>query len=110
MYQSEQIVVGLGNGTLLRFKKKNLQLEEIKPDIHGDQINSLIIDHTNQIMISASNDLSIAFHQISKESISEKVIMRMAIEEKINDMVGIDHQNFNVADVNGLISKFIIRY
>lgn len=41
---SEFIVVGLGNGTILRFKKKNLLLEEIDADIHRDQISSLIVD------------------------------------------------------------------
>lgn len=41
---SENILVGLGNGTLLRFKRKKLVLQEIKPDIHLDQICAMSID------------------------------------------------------------------
>lgn len=33
---TEYIAVGLGNGCLLNFKKKNLQLEEIDADLHND--------------------------------------------------------------------------
>jgi hypothetical protein len=36
MGQSEQLLTGLGNGVILRFKKKALQLEEICADVHRD--------------------------------------------------------------------------
>lgn len=40
---SEDVVVGLGNGTLLRFKRKKMKLEEIHSDVHNDMINLVSI-------------------------------------------------------------------
>ena len=33
---SENVLVGLGNGSLMRFKRKKMVLQEIKLDIHLD--------------------------------------------------------------------------
>jgi hypothetical protein len=32
--QQEEVLIGLGNGTLLKFKRKKLKLDEMHQDIH----------------------------------------------------------------------------
>lgn len=95
---------------MLRFKKKNLQLEEIQSDVHGDQISGTLIDHSNRILITASNDLTIALHRMTDDRMIDKTVLRFKIEEKINDMVGESFNNIFIGDINGTISKFTIRY
>ena len=38
-------------------------------------------------MITASNDLTIAMHRMSSEKMIEKTVLRIGIEDKVNDML-----------------------
>ncbi|CDW79253.1 wd40 repeat-containing protein [Stylonychia lemnae] len=107
---SEFIVVGLGNGCILRFKKKNLALEEIDADIHRDQISALIIDKVNNILITGSNDLTVGFHRMSDDRLIEQTLLKVEVENKINDMaMNKSFRELYVADLSKTISKFTIR-
>eukprot|EP00347_Sterkiella_histriomuscorum_P008436 403345101 len=107
---SEYLVVGLGNGCLLRFKKKDLQLEEIDADLHGDQISSLIINQTDQIVITGSNDKTIALHRMKDDRLIEQTLFRFEVEEKINEIaIRNSFREIYVADLSKTISKFTIR-
>jgi hypothetical protein len=65
---SRQLVTGLGNGMLLRFKKKGLELQEICGETgHGDQISALIVDQARGMLISGSHDKTIAIHRMAED-------------------------------------------
>lgn len=73
---SKQVVAGLGNGMLLRFKKKGVTLEEISGNTtHGDQISAIVIDQPRSMLVTASVDLSIAFHRMGSEQLIEKTLL-----------------------------------
>ena len=113
---SRMVVAGLGNGMLLRFKRKGLQLEEICGSTgHGDQISGLIIEEAHKMLVTASHDLSLAYHRIGDggEQLIEKTLLRVKVENKVNDIVSHDHnveKGVMVADTSSIISKFIVRY
>jgi N-acyl-L-homoserine lactone synthetase len=47
---SRQIVVGLGNGMMLRFKRKGMEIQEISGETgHGEQIAAVIIDQGRMV-------------------------------------------------------------
>ena len=54
----ENLVLGLGNGMLLRFRKNGLKCEEIHGEVHNSQISSLKVDRcaTSDYLFTASND------------------------------------------------------
>jgi len=87
MGQGERVAVGLGNGSILGFKKKGLSLEEIHADTHRDQICSLKVLEDHKLVITASNDLTIGMHRMSRERLIDKTVLRIGIENKVNDMV-----------------------
>jgi len=66
---SEHIVMGLGNGMIIRYKRKGLQVEELQGSVHNAQVSSLCIDPAqgSDILLSASNDLTFGIHQMNKE-------------------------------------------
>lgn len=71
----------------MRFKKKKLTIDAVYNDLHQNQISSMVKD--GDIVITASNDLSIAWNNLS-ESPSEffRPILRLGIESKLNDIAG----------------------
>lgn len=62
------------------------------------------------MLLTGSNDLQIGFHRMSEDKAIEKTVMRMEVEDKINDIKGLSRSQFFVADLSGTISKFTIRY
>lgn len=60
--QAETTWTGLGNGTLMKFKKKKLELEEVYSDMHTNQISGMIYDKERNLVVTASNDLTICWH------------------------------------------------
>ena len=60
--------------------------------------------------MTGSHDLSIGYHRISNEKLIEKTLLRVEVENKINDMVAIDLHSLIVADISCTISHFTVRY
>ena len=81
-------MAGLGNGSLIKFKRKKLQLCEVYSEIHTNQICGMILDQERNILITASNDLSIGFHSVSKEKVIDKTVLKLGVNEniKLNDL------------------------
>jgi hypothetical protein len=100
---------------LLRFKKKGLTLEEINGETgHGDQISSMVVDR--RVLITAGHDLKVGYHRMGTDSIIEKTLLRVGVENKINQIItgracsGEDPSALYIADVSNTISKLTIRY
>ena len=77
---SRQVVTGLGNGMLLRFKRKGLELQEICGDTgHADQISSLSMESAKALMVTASHDKTMAIHRMAQdgEQLIEKTVLRV---------------------------------
>jgi hypothetical protein len=77
---SRQVVAGLGNGMLLRFKRKGLELQEICGDTgHADQISSLYMESPKALMVTASHDKTMAIHRMAPdgEQLIEKTVLRV---------------------------------
>ena len=70
----------------------------------------MLVDQANKILVTASNDLSIGFHSMANDRAIDKTVMKVEIDQKINDMIGKSSQEFFVADIDGTISKFTVRY
>ncbi len=51
---SRQVVVGLGNGTMLRFKRKGLVMEEICEGCHKSQVDAVVVG--GGVMVTAGGD------------------------------------------------------
>jgi N-acyl-L-homoserine lactone synthetase len=65
---SRQVVVGLGNGMLLRFKRKGLEIQEICGDSgHADQIAALHIDQARSLLVTGSHDKTMAMHRMAAD-------------------------------------------
>lgn len=63
---SRQLVAGLGNGMLLRFKKKGFSLEEVSGDAgHGAQVAALAMGEG--LLVTASHDMTMGFHRMGDE-------------------------------------------
>jgi hypothetical protein len=68
--------------------------------------------------LTASHDLSLAYHRMADngEQLVEKTLLRVEIENKINDLISIDNTSSSllteiaVADVSNTISRFTVRY
>ena len=58
----ERLVMGLGNGHLVTFKRTGLEIEEIHGDIHRAQINSVFVDQPSETLLTCSNDLTFGIH------------------------------------------------
>ena len=101
-----QIITGLGNGTILKFKKKKLQLDEVYSDIHSDQITGILAQGDK--LLTASNDLTIAMHQRGQDKLIEKSLVKVSVDTKFNDVVGAPNC-FYTAGVNGQVSKYTIK-
>ena len=56
------MIVGLGNGTLLKLKRKKLKLDEMHQDIHKNQITQILTDDKN--IVTLSTDMSISWHEL----------------------------------------------
>lgn len=56
------MIVGLGNGTLLKLKRKKLKLDEMHQDIHKNQITQILTD--DKIIVTLSTDMSISWHEL----------------------------------------------
>lgn len=56
--EGEHLIMGLGNGMLLRYRKNGLKCEEMHGEIHTNQIASLKIDRckTQDYLLTASCD------------------------------------------------------
>ena len=93
---------------VLRFKRKDLIIEEIQSDVHRDGITAL--RDMGGMIVSGSNDKTIAVHKRSEDRIMEKMIMRIGMDEKINDVCGRTIEQLYVADMNKTISKITIKY
>ena len=77
---SRQVVAGSGNGMLLRFKRKGLELQEICGETgHADQISSLYMDSAKALMVTASHDKTMAIHRMAPdgEQLIEKTVLRV---------------------------------
>jgi hypothetical protein len=55
--------MGLGNGMLVRYKKKGLSLEEIHGEVHNGQISSLQVE--DDLLFTASNEKQLGIHSMS---------------------------------------------
>lgn len=115
---SRQVVAGLGNGMLLRFKRKGLELQEICGDTgHADQISSLYLESAKALMVTASHDKTMAIHRMAQdcEQLIEKTVLRVQVPEKVNEIVGYDTgassvvPDLLVGDVSPIISRFVIK-
>ena len=65
-------------------------MEEICNDAnHADQISSLIIDQPRSLLLTASHDLSIAYHRMADngEQLVEKTLLKVQVENKINEII-----------------------
>ena len=63
------------------------------------------------VIVTASNDKTIGFHRMSEDRLIEKTILKIAIEEKVNDMVvGAGYESIYLADLTNVISRFNIKY
>ena len=51
--------------------------------------------------MTASNDLTIGFHRIGKDTIIEETMLRLGIEGKLNDIKGNNANEIYTAGVNG---------
>lgn len=61
--QSDQIVLGLGNGMVTRFKRKGLVLEEMHSELHNHQVASMQIE--GDLMFTCGHDLVLGVHSKS---------------------------------------------
>ena len=59
------------------------------------------IDQASNILITASNDSTIGFHRIGKDSIIEETLLRLGIEGKLNDIAIKNANEIYTAGVNG---------
>ena len=57
-FNGEHIVLGLGNGMLVRYRKKGLKCEEIHAEVHNSLVSSLQIDQcaTSDFLFTSSSD------------------------------------------------------
>ena len=60
----------------------------------------MVMDKEKQILLTASNDLTIGFHRMSDQKVIDKTIISLAIEKKLNDLKGSASQ-FYTAGING---------
>jgi hypothetical protein len=75
---------------LLRFKRKNLVLEEISSESgHRDQISSLVVGSgdSNSLLVTASHDMTIGYHRLGEKQLIHSTLLKIAIDHKVNDMV-----------------------
>ena len=79
-------------------------------DVHKDQICSMMLHQESKMLVTASNDMTIAFHQLgSAEALIEKTIMTLAISgAKLNDIVGSSPARIYTAGVDGQICQYLI--
>ena len=68
----EHLVLGLGNGMLLRFRKNGLKCEEIHGEVHNAQISSLKVDRcaTADYLFTASNDKTFCINRMKVRNFS----------------------------------------
>ena len=63
------------------------------------------------VIVTASNDKTIGLHRMSEDRLIEKTILKIAIEEKVYDMVvGGGYESIYLADLTNVISRFNIKY
>ena len=60
----------------------------------------MVMDKQKQILLTASNDLTIGFHRMSAQKVIDKTIISLAIEKKLNDLKG-SASLFYTASING---------
>lgn len=71
----DSILLGLGNGTILKFKKKKLELQEVYTDIHQNQVCGILVDQAHQMMVSVSIDKTISINKMEREkAVKEEVL------------------------------------
>ena len=62
------------------------------------------------MVITGSNDLTISYHRMSDDRLIERNLLKVEIENKINDMIiNKSYKELYVADLSKTISKFTIR-
>ena len=62
------------------------------------------------MLLTASNDLSIGFHKMTKDKVIDETVLQLSIEDgkKLNDIQG-NASIFYTAAIDGQISKYITK-
>ena len=69
----ERLVMGLGNGYVVTFMREGLAIDELYPETHRAQINSLCVDMPSEKFFTCSNDLTFGIHAMQLESESTAI-------------------------------------
>jgi hypothetical protein len=62
--EGERLILGLGNGSILRMKKGDLKPIDLEPDLHSGQISALKIDNLSTLLTCSSADKQIGIHKL----------------------------------------------
>ena len=62
--EGERLLLGLGNGALLRLKKADLKPMDLEPDLHQGQISAMKLDNLATLITCSSNDLTLGIHSL----------------------------------------------
>lgn len=108
----EHLVMGLGNGMVLRYTKKGLSCEEMHGQVHNGQISSLQVLR-DTLLTASSGDKSFAIHQMNLQDInvSQLQLLKVQLLAKPNAIQCIDlGTSVFVCDVTKDISSFKVKY
>jgi len=64
--QGEKLLLGLGNGTVLRVKRGDLKPLELTPELHKQQITAMKT-MTKTTLLTCSTDNTIGIHKIKED-------------------------------------------
>lgn len=107
---SEHILCGLGNGSIVKFKKKKLTMEQYHSDIHLDQISCMLLDKDESILVTGSNDMSLGWHKLdpTAEQVIKSTDLKLGIESKLNSFCGSSRVLYT-GDVNGAVKMYEVK-
>ena len=106
--QGEKVLLGLGNGTVLRVKRGDLKPMELSPELHQQQITSM--KHAKNLLLTCSTDNTIGMHSIKEDGEFEGTTLKIQLEDKPTDLTtGHDPDHIYFSDVTGLISKLTLK-
>ena len=64
----------------------------------------------SKTLVTASHDLTLGYHRMGDEQVAQKTLLKIKLDDKVNDAAAKSMEEIFLADLSPSISKLTLRY